>query len=49
MIWGKVDNEWRVVKRYRGVDWSDINFSYEHKTQCPVCSIYGALKYERCW
>lgn len=49
MIWSEVDGVWRVTKRFRGVDWSEIDFSYEHKTQCPVCSIHGALKYERCW
>ena len=45
MIWQKVESgEWRVVKRYLGVDWSEIDFSYEHKTQCPVlCAVFMEL------
>ena len=41
MIWSEVDGVWRVTKRFRGVDWSEIDFSYEHKTQCPVCAEAG--------
>ena len=41
MIWSEVDGVWRVTKRFRGVDWSNIDFSYEHKTQCPVCAEAG--------
>ena len=41
MIWSEVDGVWRVTKRFRGVDWSKIDFSYEHKTQCPVCAEAG--------
>ena len=36
-----MDGVWRVTKRFRGVDWSEIDFSYEHKTQCPVCAEAG--------
>lgn len=41
MIWEEVDNEWKVVKKFRGVDWTNVDFSYEHKTQCPVCAEVG--------
>lgn len=37
MIWSKDGSEWKVVKKFKGVDWSNIDFSYEHKTGCPVC------------
>lgn len=32
---------WKVVKKFRGVDWTNVDFSYEHKTQCPVCAEAG--------
>ena len=37
MIWSEVDGEWKVTKMYKGASWKDIDFSYEHKTACPVC------------
>lgn len=36
-IWSNVDGEWKVLKMYKGVSWKDVDFSYEHKTACPVC------------
>ena len=37
MIWSNVGGEWKVLKMYKGVSWENIEFSYEHKTACPVC------------
>lgn len=39
MIWSNESGEWKVVKKFRGVDWTNVDFSYEHKTQCPVCFV----------
>lgn len=41
MIWSNESGEWKVVKKFRGVDWTNVDFSYEHKTQCPVCAEAG--------
>ena len=41
MIWSNVDGEWVVNKRYKGESWEHIDFSYEHKTACPVCRSQG--------
>lgn len=41
MIWSKVGEKWVVTKRFKSQDWSNIDFSYEHKTQCPVCAEAG--------
>ena len=37
LIWSNVNGEWKVLKMYKGVSWENIDFSYEHKTACPVC------------
>ena len=45
MIWSNESGEWKVVKKFKGEDWSEIDFSYEHKTACPVLQIFaGDLK-----
>ena len=41
MMWSNVGGEWKVLKMYKGVSWENINFSYEHKTACPVCRSQG--------
>ena len=41
MIWEEVDGVWTVTKMYKGESWEHINFSYEHKTACPVCRSQG--------
>ena len=45
MIWSNESGEWKVFKKFKGEDWTNINFSYEHKTACPVLQIFaGDLK-----
>lgn len=41
MMWSNVNGEWKVLKMYKGVSWENIDFSYEHKTACPVCRSQG--------
>ena len=41
MIWSEVDGVWCVNKRFKGCDWSEIVWTYEHKTQCLVCAENG--------
>lgn len=36
-IWKCVDGEWSVHKRYKGCDWSGIDWSQEGQTGCPYC------------
>ena len=44
MIWSNESGEWKVTKLYKGCDWSSVDFSYEHKTQCPVlCAVFKEL------
>ena len=40
-MWSNVNGEWKVLKMYKGVSWENIDFSYEHKTACPVCRSQG--------
>lgn len=41
MIWSNESGEWKVFKKFKGVSWESVDFSYEHKTQCPVCAESG--------
>ena len=41
MIWSNESGEWKVFKKFKGVSWESVDFSYEHKTQCPVCAEAG--------
>ena len=36
-IWKCEDGVWFIHKMYKGESWENIDFSYEHKTACPVC------------
>lgn len=40
-IWKCEDGVWSVHKRFKGCDWSSVDFSYEHKTQCMCCAEVG--------
>lgn len=40
-IWKCEDGVWFVHKRFKGCDWSSVDFSYEHKTQCMCCAEAG--------
>lgn len=40
-IWKCEDGVWSVHKRFKGCDWSSVDFSYEHKTQCVCCAEAG--------
>lgn len=40
-IWKCEDGVWIVHKRFKGCDWSSVDFSYEHKTQCMCCAEAG--------
>ena len=40
-IWKCEDGVWFVHKRFKGCDWSSVDFSYEHKTQCVCCAEAG--------
>ena len=40
-IWKCEDGVWSVHKRFKGCDWSSVDFSYEHKTQCMCCAEAG--------
>lgn len=37
MLWEQVDGEWVVNKRYKGVDWSGIDWTVEGHIGCPYC------------
>ena len=41
MIWSNESGEWKVVKKFKGISWESVDFSYEHKTQCLVCAEAG--------
>ena len=36
-IWKCVDGVWTVHKRYKSVDWGEINWNQEGQTGCPYC------------
>lgn len=38
MIWEEVDGDWKVLKRYKSVDWSEIAWSVEGHIGCPYCT-----------
>lgn len=37
MLWEQVDGVWCVVKRYKAVDWSGIDWTVEGHVGCPYC------------
>ena len=40
-IWKCENGKWSIYKMYKGCDWSSVDFSYEHKTQCVCCAEAG--------